>query len=157
MELGESRGLGHSGQFFHPKTVDSKFWKRRKLDMTSKMDSNARFTLGARAKKTWGQLWAFLGCKLTPKLLINATTLTSGYPNKCYNTDVRILINAGILAPRIANCLLFSLLNIFPNWPPKFDVILFPALGPIQGHKVQHLVVTWGILKSFFFYFSLDF
>ncbi len=42
----------------------------------------------------------------------------------------------------------------FANWPPKFDGILFPALGPtIQGHKVQHLLVTWGRLKSFFFPF----
>jgi len=57
-----------------------------------------------------------------------------------------ILINAGTLAPRVA------------NWPPKFDGILFfSALWPIQGHKVQHLLVTWGRLKSFFFfYFSLD-
>jgi hypothetical protein len=27
------------------------------------------------------------------------------------------------------------------NWPPKFDGILFSALGPMQGHKVQHLLV----------------
>jgi hypothetical protein len=38
----------------------------------------ARFTLGVRARKTWGQLWAFLACCWS-KLLINATTLTSGY------------------------------------------------------------------------------
>jgi len=113
--------------------------------MTSKMDSNARFTLGVRAKKNLGPTLSIFGLQIDPQVT-----------NKCYNIDVRILINAGILAPRIANCLLFSLFNIFPNWPPKFDVILFPALGPIQGHKVQHLVVTWGILKSFFFYFSLD-
>jgi hypothetical protein len=25
----------------------------------------------------------------------------------------------------------------------------FPALGPIQGHKVQHLLVTWGLILSF--------
>jgi hypothetical protein len=36
------------------------------------------------------------------------------------------------------------------NWLPKFDGILFPALRPIQGHKVQHLLVTWGRLKIFF-------
>jgi hypothetical protein len=44
------------------------------------------------------------------------------------------------------------------HWPqrlqigclPKFEGILFSALGPIQGHKVQHLLVTWGRLKSFF-------
>ncbi len=33
------------------------------------------------------------------------------------------------LAPRVA------------NWPPKFYGVLFSALGPIQGHKVQHLLV----------------
>ncbi len=27
------------------------------------------------------------------------------------------------------------------NWPPKFDGILFPAFGPVQCHKVQHLLV----------------
>jgi hypothetical protein len=59
--------------------------------------------------------------------------------------DVKIPINAGTLAPRVA------------NWLPKFDGILFPALGPIHNYKVQHLLVTWGRLKSFFFpYFSLD-
>jgi len=41
------------------------------------------------------------------------------------------------LAPRVA------------DWPPKFDGILFSALGPIQGHNVQHLLATWGRLKSF--------
>jgi hypothetical protein len=49
-----------------------------------------------------------------------------------------ILLNAGTLAPAVA------------NWPPKFDGILFSALGPIQGHKVQHLLVTWGRLRSSF-------
>jgi len=39
------------------------------------------------------------------------------------------------MAPRVA------------NWPPKLDAILSPALGPIQGHKVQHLLVTLGRLK----------
>jgi hypothetical protein len=53
---------------------------------------------------------------LAPKLLINARTI-----------DVRILINAATMAPRVS------------NWPPKFNGILFPTLGPIQGHKVQHL------------------
>jgi hypothetical protein len=43
--------------------------------------------------------------------------------------DVRILINAEILALRVT------------NWPPKFDGILFSAWGPIQGQKVQHLLV----------------
>jgi hypothetical protein len=36
------------------------------------------------------------------------------------------------------------------NWPPKFYGILFPALGPIQGHKVQHLLVL-GQIEIFFF------
>jgi hypothetical protein len=42
------------------------------------------------------------------------------------------------LAPRVA------------NWPHNYDGILFSALGPIEGHKVQHLLVTWGRLKSIF-------
>jgi hypothetical protein len=29
-------------------------------------------------------------------------------------------------------------------------ITLFPALGPTQGHKVQHLLVTLGRLKRFF-------
>jgi hypothetical protein len=43
------------------------------------------------------------------------------------------------------------------HWPqglqiafPNSMAILFSALGPILGHKVQHLLVTWGRLKSFF-------
>jgi len=36
------------------------------------------------------------------------------------------------------------------HWPPIFGGTLFPALGPIQGQNVQHLLVTWGRLKSFF-------
>jgi hypothetical protein len=36
------------------------------------------------------------------------------------------------------------------DWPRIFDGILFSALGPIQGHNVQNLLVTWGRLKSFF-------
>jgi hypothetical protein len=38
------------------------------------------------------------------------------------------------------------------NWLPKLDGILFSALGPIQGHKVQHLLVTWGRLKISFLF-----
>jgi hypothetical protein len=30
------------------------------------------------------------------------------------------------------------------NWLPKIDIILFSALRPIQGHKVQHLLVARG-------------
>jgi hypothetical protein len=51
---------------------------------------------------------------------------------------MRILIKAQTLASKVA------------NWPPKFDGIPFPALGPIQSHKVQHLVVAWGRLKRIF-------
>jgi hypothetical protein len=61
--------------------------------------------------------------------------------NKCRNIDIRILINAGTLAPRVA------------NWLPKFDATpFFSGLRPIQGHKVQHLLVNWGRLKSFFLF-----
>jgi hypothetical protein len=35
----------------------------------------------------------------------------------------KLLINARTLAPRVA------------NWPPKFDGVLFSALGPTQGHN----------------------
>jgi len=37
---------------------------------------------------------------------------------------------------------------------PNLMVSIFSALGPIQGHKVLHLLVTWGRLKSFFFCIS---
>jgi hypothetical protein len=53
-------------------------------------------------------------------------------------------VNAGTLAPRVA------------NWPPpKFDCILFSALGPMQGPNVQHSLVLGADPKDFF-YFSLD-
>ncbi len=84
-----------------------------------KLEIFLRFTLGVRAQKTWGQLRAFLAC------------CWSQVTTKCYNIDVRILINAGIWAPRVAH-IGFS------------NCILFSALGSIQGYKVQHLVVTWG-------------
>jgi len=45
---------------------------------------------------------------------------------------MRILINVGTLAQ--------GLQIDFPN----SMVIRFSALGPIQGHKAQHLLVTWG-------------
>jgi hypothetical protein len=54
------------------------------------------------------------------------------------NIVVRILINAGTLVPRVA------------SWIPKCGGMVFLALGPIQGHKVQHLLVTRGTLKIFF-------
>ncbi len=42
------------------------------------------------------------------------------------------------MAPRVA------------NWLPKFNVWypFFQPWGPIQGHKVQHLLVTWGQISS---------
>jgi hypothetical protein len=52
--------------------------------------------------------------------------------------DVMVLINAGTLASGVA------------NRPHKFDGILFSAFEPIQGHNVQHLLGTWGRLKSSF-------
>jgi hypothetical protein len=41
----------------------------------------------------------------------------------------------------------------FPNAMVSFSLFFCffsSALGPIQGLKVQHLLVTWGRLKSFF-------
>jgi hypothetical protein len=49
----------------------------------------------------------------------------------------KLLVNAGTLAPRVA------------NWLLKLDAIIFSALQSMQGHKVQHLLVTWGRLKIF--------
>jgi hypothetical protein len=56
----------------------------------------------------------------------------------------KLLINAGTVAPKVA------------NRPAKFDGILFSALGPIQGHNVHHLLITWGQIEKFFFFVSLD-
>jgi len=33
-------------------------------------------------------------------------------------------------------------------------VSFFSALGPIQGHKVQHSLITWGRLKILFFFLN---
>ncbi len=52
--------------------------------------------------------------------------------------DVRILNNAGTLAPRVA------------NWALKFS-----ALGPIHGHKVQQLLVI-GTDSFFILFFSIS-
>jgi len=52
--------------------------------------------------------------------------------------DPKLLINARTLTPGVA------------NWPPKFEGILLSALGPIQGHKVQHLLVL-GAERNVFF------
>jgi hypothetical protein len=48
------------------------------------------------------------------------------------------------------------------KWLPKipwypFFFFFWAALGPIQGHKVQHLlVVTWGQIEFFFFVFPIS-
>jgi len=66
----------------------------------------------------------------------------------------------------IVNCNIHHLGNSFnlnlktkmwnvANWLPKFDGILISTLGPIQGDKVQHLLVAWGRLECFFS-FNLD-
>jgi len=36
------------------------------------------------------------------------------------------------------------------NHGTRFMVLVFSPLGSIQGHDVQHLLVTWGRLKIFF-------
>jgi hypothetical protein len=82
-----------------------------------------------KLEANFDQFWLIVG----PKLLTNARTL-----------NVRILIKAGTLASRVA------------NWLVKFDAILLLALRSIDGHKVQHLLVTWGILKRVFL-FQLNF
>jgi len=52
----------------------------------------------------------------------------------------KLVINARTLTPGVA------------NWPPKFDGILFSALGLIQGHKVQHLLVLGTDPQVFFLF-----
>jgi hypothetical protein len=42
------------------------------------------------------------------------------------------------LAPRVA------------NWLPKFNGILFPALGPIQGHKFLAFISNLGQIEILF-------
>jgi hypothetical protein len=42
------------------------------------------------------------------------------------------------LAPRVA------------NWLPKFNGILFSALGPIQGHKVLAFISNLGQIEKIF-------
>ncbi len=66
----------------------------------------AHFTLGVRAKKKLGANFEHFWLVVWPQVT-----------NKCENIDVKILINAGTLAPRVA------------NWPPKFDGIFFSILG----------------------------
>jgi hypothetical protein len=50
------------------------------------------------------------------------------------------------------------------HWPQGLQIGLsnlmvsffFSALGPIQGHKVQHLLILGAEIEKFFFYVSLD-
>jgi len=73
----------------------------------------------------------FLACCLAPKLLINARTI-----------DVKILINVGTLAPKVANWA--SQMQWYP---------FFSALGRYKAIKFSNL---GQIEKIFFFSFSLD-
>jgi hypothetical protein len=119
---------GHSDKMYHQLMATQVKLSKEVSGHRGSSRLYARFTLGVRDQKTCGQLWAFLAC------------CWSQVTNKCYNIDVRILINAGTWAPRVA------------NWVPKFDGILFSALGSLQGYEVQHLLVTWGRLKMFFLF-----
>jgi hypothetical protein len=81
----------------------------------------ACFTLGVAAKK--------LGANFEHFWLVVSPQVT----NKCYNIDVMILINAGTLAPRVA------------NWSPKFNGIsFFQPWGQYKAILVQHLLATLG-------------
>jgi hypothetical protein len=47
--------------------------------------------------------------------------------------------------------------NKCKNIGPKGYRLASPNLmGPIQGHKVQHLLITWGQIEKIFFDFSLN-
>jgi hypothetical protein len=39
---------------------------------------------------------------------------------------------------------------------PNSMIYFFSALAPIQGHKVQHLLVTWGQIEKKNSIFSLE-
>jgi hypothetical protein len=93
--------------------------------------TNTCWMFGLLYRRSCGQknlrpILSIFGSLFGPKLLINVTTLTWGF-TKCR-----------INGPRVA------------TWLPKLHGMLFLALGPIKGHKVQHLLVTWGRLKRIF-------
>jgi hypothetical protein len=39
-------------------------------------------------------------------------------------------------------------------WPQGLQIGFPNLMGPIQGHKVQHLLVTWGQIEKIFFSIS---
>ncbi len=99
---------GHCDKIYHQLMATQVKFPRKSLAVEAA--HSLRHALESRPKTigaNFEHFWLFVG----PNLLINARTLTSG-------------ISAGTLAPRIA------------NWLPKFDGILFSALGSIQGYKV---------------------
>jgi len=82
------------------------------------------------AEKNLGPNLSIFGCLFGIKLVINARTFDTTIVINARTFDTTIVINAGTLAPSVA------------NWLHKFDGILF--FNQIGGHKVQHLLVTWG-------------
>jgi len=59
-------------------------------------------------------------------------------------------VRAEKLGSNIKHFLAFCRTPRVANQLPKFYGTRFSHLGPVQGHKVQHLLVTWGRLKIFF-------
>jgi hypothetical protein len=97
-----------------------------------RLDTEAHFTLGVRAEKNLGPTFNHFLLVFWPQVLI------------CKNIDVRILINTGTLAPRVAK--LPSQIRWYPFFQPWGQ---YKAIN-----KVQHLLVTWGRLKRIFFLFQ---
>ncbi len=82
-----------------------------------------------QGRKNLGPTLSIFGLLFGAKLLLNVRTLRSGYQQMLEHW------------PQGLACIGFR----------NSTVSFFSALGPIQGHKVQHLLVTWGSrLKRFF-------
>ncbi len=100
------------GVFFCKSFIQKVLYVHGILLMPLGMLLSAPKTLGANFEHFWLVVW--------PQVT-----------NECYNIDVKMLINAGTLVPRVT------------NWLPEFDGILFFSLGAnTRPYKAQHLLVT---------------
>jgi hypothetical protein len=108
----------------HPERVQNKLYNMLSREPTQKLKKTPSWA--SLSLDLWKLLskWPELPDELRSFGPKNAWTLTSGYINKCWNIGPKVCWVA--------------------NWLLKFDGILFffSALGSIQGHKVQHLLVV---------------
>jgi hypothetical protein len=116
---------------FAPTLIHSPSWMGPFFDNNSKMrQRNVKIEL-RDLDLVWGSLY----------------TKSQGWKNSRSTLSIfgflsspKLFINVITLAMKVA------------NWLPKFVGILFSTLEPIQGHIVQHLLVTWARLKIFFLF-----